>query len=540
MTARAALYLRVSDPSQEGNYSLGTQETDGRAHCAERGYEVVEVYREVFTGVYLDARPELTRLRRSVEQREVDVVVVWHPDRLSREQDDRVYLRVEAKRRGVRYEFVNGARGDSEEERLVEYIQGYAAKHEWRRNRERSIANVRARVDSGKLIPGGWPLYGYRWRDPEHKAKTGYVEDPGTSCVVRRIFAEAAAGRPVRAIARGLTADGVPTPRNARMWYPKRVWDTIRHPAYKGEGYAYVNRFEKRDDGTTKQSRRTPDEWVPLPEGTVPPLVDEATWDRANARLANNRASANRPGYDATDALLRAGHVLCGYCGRRMYVKRLADGPYYTCQTANRRPEGGCRYHSIKAPELDAAVWARVQWVLTDPGVVQIEHGKRRQADHAAEEARGIERQLRDIERQEANVTDAVARRTEGPALDTLLAKLDDLGRRRTALRERLAEIEAEHARLARDGAALRGWLDHLLRSVCDVHGLDYEGRRERLARLGVSASVNRRDSGRPRYEILRALPYPDEAFGGDPAPWNRERRPVRIRRVGPDRAGFP
>ena len=50
-----------------------------------------------------------------------------------------------------------------------------------------------------------------------------------------------------------------------------------------------------------------------------------------------------------------------------------------------------------------------------------------------------------------------------------------------------------------RNNAALRGWLDNLLQSVCDVQALDYEGRRHRLARLGVAASVNRRESGRPR-----------------------------------------
>ena len=83
-----------------------------------------------------------------------------------------------------------------------------------------------------------------------------------------------------------------------------------------------------------------------------------------------------------------------GTAATGMYVKRLTDGPSYTCQTANRQPDGPCRYHSIKASELAAAVWARVQWVLTDPGVVEIVHGKRRQADHSAEDAYGVDRRL--------------------------------------------------------------------------------------------------------------------------------------------------
>src|SRR5439155_25191862 len=48
---RAAIYARVSDPKQESNYSLPSQEAAMRAYCAEQGYRLDEahVYREVHT-----------------------------------------------------------------------------------------------------------------------------------------------------------------------------------------------------------------------------------------------------------------------------------------------------------------------------------------------------------------------------------------------------------------------------------------------------------------------------------------------------------
>ncbi len=551
---RAALYLRVSDQSQEGNHSLGTQEMDARAYCADKGYEVVGLYREVYSGVYLEARPELSRLRKDIEDGKLDVAVIWHSDRLSRDQDDRVYLRVEANRHGARYEFVRDPAGHTEEDRLVEYIRGYAAKLEWRRIRERSIANVRARVNSGKMIPGGWPLYGYRWRDG---AKTGYIEDPATAWVVRRMFAEAAAGKPIRAIARGLTADGIPTPRSAKLWYPKRVWDTIRNPAYKGEGYAYVNSFTKQSDGTVKHSRRDPSEWVRLPEGTIPALVDDTTWTRANAGISDNIAEHNRPDYHPTDVLLRAGHVVCGHCGKRMCVKRLKDGAYYSCQTANRDPEGVCRYHSIRADELDNAVWQRVKWILSDPGIIEIEQAKQRHADHIAPEIEELGQAIQGIERQEANIAGAIAQGVEGRALDILLAKLDALGRERAAATRRRDELltvrsiqtaEAHAIRdlireltedsrdrglvlepvstdAARDFIQQQTGLDETLE---DLRTMEYDRRRERLTRLGVTAHVNRKDSGRARYEITMEIPYPDDAFQADPRSWDRTVAPYR------------
>ncbi len=47
---RVAIYCRVSSAGQEDNSSLGTQEAACRSYAAERGWVVVEVYREVHTG----------------------------------------------------------------------------------------------------------------------------------------------------------------------------------------------------------------------------------------------------------------------------------------------------------------------------------------------------------------------------------------------------------------------------------------------------------------------------------------------------------
>ena len=106
---RAAIYVRVSTGQQEEEgSSLETQEERCRAFATERGYDLDEehVYREVHTGVELWERPELTALREAVRRRDVDVVVAYAIDRLSR---DPVHLGVvlsEAEHAGVEVEFV--------------------------------------------------------------------------------------------------------------------------------------------------------------------------------------------------------------------------------------------------------------------------------------------------------------------------------------------------------------------------------------------------------------------------------------------------
>ena len=61
----AAIYVRVSSTTQEAEgTSLQTQEERCRAYARERGYtfDDAHLYREVFTGVELWERPQLTQL----------------------------------------------------------------------------------------------------------------------------------------------------------------------------------------------------------------------------------------------------------------------------------------------------------------------------------------------------------------------------------------------------------------------------------------------------------------------------------------------
>src|SRR5438552_266335 len=106
---RVAIYTRAATRSQEpGDDALARQERACRAYAAEHGYLVDEadVYREVFTGVELWERPQLTRLRDSVRRGEVGAVIVYTIDRLAR---DPVHLGVvlsEAEHAGVTVAFV--------------------------------------------------------------------------------------------------------------------------------------------------------------------------------------------------------------------------------------------------------------------------------------------------------------------------------------------------------------------------------------------------------------------------------------------------
>lgn len=87
---KAALYIRVSTQEQVENYSIGSQQERLEAYCKSKGWIVRETYIDPgFSGSTLD-RPALQRLL--LDMNEIDVVVVYKLDRLSRSQRDTLEL----------------------------------------------------------------------------------------------------------------------------------------------------------------------------------------------------------------------------------------------------------------------------------------------------------------------------------------------------------------------------------------------------------------------------------------------------------------
>ena len=83
----AAIYCRVSteDQEREGT-SLDSQLKACQDKAYELGYEITEKYtgKETYSGLSLD-RPKLAQLRQWVRDKEVDAVVAYTLDRLSRD-----------------------------------------------------------------------------------------------------------------------------------------------------------------------------------------------------------------------------------------------------------------------------------------------------------------------------------------------------------------------------------------------------------------------------------------------------------------------
>ena len=372
-------------------YSLPEQRDACRARAESLGAaDVLEFADEGVSGSTLQ-RPGLASLREVVRSGGVDVIICRDPDRLSRKLAHQLLLVEEFEKAGARLEFLDFEWKDTPEGRLFYAVKGAFSEYEREKIRERT---ERGRLKKAKLggVPCGFDRYGYRY-DPETGRVSVVEEEAG---VVRKIFEWfTSEDIGVIGVAHRLTDLGIPTRRNASAWSRTAVRGILRSPAYKGEWAVRFNGEEAV---------------VP-----VPPVVDAATWEAAQDKLARSRRLWAGGG-NKRDYLLK-GILTCGDCGCPMRGKssgvRSERYFWYTCsQDRGMSRRTGCRPKKlVPAEALEGAVWEKVKAALSDPEAlareaaaqVPEEEGLRAELERA-------EKRMAEVERGREAVLEALAR----------------------------------------------------------------------------------------------------------------------------------
>ncbi len=380
---RAALYARVSTERQERQQTIDSQFSALRAWAAAGCHDVTEahVFRdEGYSGGRLD-RPGLDALRDAVRDGAVGIVAVLTPDRLARKYAYQVLLLEEFRRAGVEVVFLQHPISDDPNDQLLLQIQGAIAEYERAVLGERFRRGKLQRARDGHYQGGGAP-YGYRYV-PRRDAVPGHlVVDEAEAELVRILYGWLIDEQTtIRQILKRLNA-GPYLPRSGRhVWSPSLVHHVLSDPVYAGT--AYANRYSfvpakkpRRDRGprtgeATCRQLKPREQWIAIP---VPALVDQETWDRAQAQLARNAALSFRNN-TKYNYLLRC-LLTCQTCGLAMfgrtYVARASqpERRYYQCHgkdcILSARP-AACPSRNVKAEEIEAAVWGHVAGLLVSP-----------------------------------------------------------------------------------------------------------------------------------------------------------------------------
>lgn len=226
---RAIAYVRVSTEEQarEG-ISLDNQESRVRAFCQAKDWELMEVLAdEGFSGSSLD-RPGMQEVIQRCQKREVDVVVIYKLDRLTRSVRDLGYLVQDVfGKYGVAFSSIqDNFDTTTANGKLILNILGSVA--QWERDivveRTRDVmAHKRLSLKLIGATPMGFDLAG----DGETLVPNEQELD-----VVRQMMLLREAGHSFQVIADRLNGEGAPAKRGGR-WYPKTVRSVLRNPIYE-------------------------------------------------------------------------------------------------------------------------------------------------------------------------------------------------------------------------------------------------------------------------------------------------------------------
>jgi site-specific DNA recombinase len=506
---RAAIYIRVSDPKQEPGTSLETQEAQARKYALGRGYRIVEVYREVYTGSELHERKVLTAARLAAKRGEFDVLICYALDRLSRDQVHVAIVYDDLDRANVKLEFVTEQFEDGPVGKFIMNAKAFAAELERGKIKERTQRGIRARVDAGRLIHGSKIRYGYRPKP----GSPGHLEiDPLTAPTVIWMFEQAASGWSLRQIAKELTARGIPCAKGYGSWVHANVCYYLSQPIYAGRAAAY--RYERikssRTEGKFSTRLRPPEQHVQLPDA-APALVSLEVFEAVQAKLQTNRVRMSGNPLDREVALLRGGFARCGYCENTLIVVRQKGTQYvYVCCKGQGSRE--CERFGISVNILDKMVWDKVRSILLKPEIIRKGLEQLQEEDPISTDISAVDRLLADVGRRQTQTARAISMlESDDPdAAQPLLVEMRSLADRKRAL---LAEKEAIGNRRQQWEATqaqlqeLEEWCNDIAQKV---ERLSWEEKRIALEALGIAVKVWRQDHKPQRVWIGSDLRFLD------------------------------
>jgi site-specific DNA recombinase len=500
----AAIYARVSSDKQREEGTIASQTAALVDFARSRGYQVPTEWvfeDEGYSGASL-VRPGLERVRDLAAEGQIEAMLVYSADRLSRKYAYQILLIEELARHGVDTVFLKAPQAATAEDQLLVQFQGMIAEYERAQILERSRRGKRHRARGGQVnVLSGAP-YGYRYVRKSDDAAARYEIIATEADIVRTVYDHyVVAGMSIGAITRLLNERGVTTRKQISRWERSTVWAMLRNPAYKGTACFGKTETAARQRITrplrlrggigsrdSAHHERPRADWIEI---AVPAIVDEDIFAQAQELLLQNKKLG--PRRTITPSIVQ-GLVSCSKCGYALSRTSTRSSArkihYYRCLGSDawrHLSDHVCDNPPVRQDRLDHVVWTEMVRLLEDPTMIQSELDRRLAAAKTADPAKQREKALqRELTRARTSMDRLLTAYQED------LLSLDELRRRMPELRQREQTLQTElqavldqtndRAVYLRLAETLSSFLARL-RTIADT--LDIE-ERQRIVRLVV------------------------------------------------------
>ena len=373
---RAAIYCRLSkDDDLDGESASIANQRDMLEHyCEKQGWEVVEVYQDDgYTGLNME-RPDLKRMIKAIERRQVNLVITKDLSRLGRNYLQTGYLIEDFfPRNGVRYIAMNDGIDTLRENNDIAPFKNVLNEMYSKDISKKVHSSYLLKAQKGEFT-GCVAPFGYR-KDPEDK--NHLLVDEETAPIVRQIFRWALEGHGPNFIRSRLEEQKVPCPtwwnrergiRNVRtkwekqdpvngryMWDFSVIKDILVNPVYAG-AIASQKKDYRFKIGTIGEKK--PQDWIVV-EQRHEPLIDCKSF----AIVQDKLKSRQRPRQNGETSLF-AGLIKCGECGKSLTIRTThAKHPQqiYACKTYGAFGKTHCSQHRVEYDTLYRLVLNKIR-----------------------------------------------------------------------------------------------------------------------------------------------------------------------------------
>lgn len=310
------LYARKSSEAEEKQaLSIDSQIKEMLSLSQRDGLNVTEMYRESHSAKDCGQRPVFNQLLADIRSGKFNGILVWHPDRLSRNAGDLgAIVDLLDQKKLIEIRTYSQRFTNNPNEKFLLMILGSQAKLE---NDNKSInvkRGLRTRVESG-LWPSVAPT-GYL-NHPDRTMKCHVITDPIRSHVIRMMFEKAAYEKY--------------SIRKLFVWLKNEVKFTTRHGKFLSLSNIQVILRNNFYMGLIEYPRGS-NKWYPAQHE---PIVSKDLFKKVQERLDANKAGEKTEKEFAFTRLMKCGMCKSGVTAQEKY-KKLANGStakyiYYGC-----------------------------------------------------------------------------------------------------------------------------------------------------------------------------------------------------------------
>lgn len=430
----AFILARYSTDNQNAD-SIEVQVGKCSRWCEDNGIPIIGVYADYAVSGMKDTRPQYEAMMERLREGRADTVVIYDQSRMFRKMTAWFAFRDELATMDVRVISVTQPLIGGDLRDPANFLNegvGALFNQMWAlQTRQKVVEKMRHMARNGQHT-GGKPPLGYRIEAGR------LVIDESEAPIVRRIFAEYAAGRSYKQIIDGLNRDGYKTKRG-NPFGTNSLHDLLHNEKYTG--VLTYGKALHREDGTRNTHHKDPANMIRI-EDAHAAIIDRDLFNRVQDRMrGNERDRGGRPGSKREYPL--RGKVFCGECGAPLHINTSRHTyDYYKCSEKKRTHQ--CDNKSIPVDHLEQIVTDIVRRIFGQPSMADALIARLNQESAALQSgaARRMEviiKEQQDIIRKLENAADAVLNGLSSPTIT-----------------KRITELEVQKNALERESKALR------------------------------------------------------------------------------------